>query len=148
MLISFSSISAATSLIQTVERELSTDWTIPLVFSYQSIFIKNPTNVYNYTAYLEPLKYLSWGIIFLFLIISPVFIYFIWKHADEKEPLSMGASYAIVFVSLILLDTPPRPGTLSTRTVFYWLVYYCLLYKLFLYFNYNFLSASIALLAL
>ena len=70
-------ISAPTSLIQTVARTKSASWAIPLVFSYQAIFIKNPTSVYNYAAYLEPMAYLSWVIIVVFLIFTPPFLYLV-----------------------------------------------------------------------
>ena len=111
--------SAATSLIQTTEREADTDWTLPLVFSYQSIFIKNPTSVYNYTAYLEPLTYLSWGIIFLFLIMIPVPLYLVAAYSREKDSLSIGESFGAVYVALLLLGSLNDPGQMSTRIVFF-----------------------------
>ena len=109
---------APTSLIQTVERELATDWTIPLVFSHLSIFIKNPTNVYNYTAYLEPLTYLSWAIIVVFLFAIPPVLFYVSKFAEEIQGMKIEESYGAVYVALLLLGSSHDPVKYSTRIAF------------------------------
>ena len=109
---------APTSLIQTMERELATDWTLPLVFSHLSIFIKNPTNTYNYTAYLEPLTYLSWAIIVLFLFAVPPVLFWVSKYAEEFRGMKLEESYGAVYVALLLLGSSHNPVKYSTRIVF------------------------------
>ena len=101
---------APTSLIQTVERELSTDWTIPLVFSYQSIFIKNPTSVYNYTAYLEPMTYLSWAMVAVFLLLMPIPLYYVARYSKDSNRFPIGQAFGSVYVNLLLLGSPNDPN--------------------------------------
>ena len=109
---------APTPLIHTVERGLATDWTIPLVFSHLSVFIKNPTNVYNYTAYLEPLTYLSWAIIVVFLFAIPPVLFCVSKFSEEIQGMKLGESYGAVYVALLLLGSSHDPVRYSTRIAF------------------------------
>ena len=48
----------------------------PITQIYHSLFIKNPTGTFNYVAYIEPLQYMSWIGIGLFVILTPPFMYF------------------------------------------------------------------------
>ena len=109
---------APTSLIQTVERQLATDWTLPLVFSHLSIFIKNPTNTYNYTAFLEPLTYASWVAILVFLLSVPFVIFFISKMSDDDKVADLPESFGAVYVALLLLGSTLEPVKIPTRIVF------------------------------
>ena len=68
-------ISAATSLIITLPRIIDADWTTPLGYGYLAIFVKNPAGVVNYQVYLEPMTYLAWGMVVVFLIVIPPFLY-------------------------------------------------------------------------
>ena len=105
-------------MIQTAERQVATDWTTPLIFSYKSVFIKNPTNVYNFTAYLEPLTYLSWAIIGVFFLLVPYFLYIISSKSKEDQEISLLQSFEAMFMALLLLGSPNDPNRISTRIVF------------------------------
>ena len=109
---------APTSLIQTVERQLATDWTLPLVFSHLSIFIKNPTNTYNYTAFLEPLTYASWVAILIFLLTVPFVIFFIAKKSDDEQVANLPENFGAVYEALLLLGSSLEPIKVPTRIVF------------------------------
>ena len=112
-------ISAATSLIQTTARTKSTSWTIPLVFSYQAIFIKNPANVYNYESYVEPMAYLSWGVVAIFLLCTPPFLYFVFSYnTNPLDKMSFAESFAAVFVTISMMGAPYNPKNISARIVF------------------------------
>ena len=110
---------APTSLIQTVARTESASWAIPLVFSYQAIFVKNPTGVVNYAAYLEPMTYLAWAMVGVFLIMVPPFLYVVFAfNPNPHDNVSLAESYAAVFVAMIMLGSPNDPKNMSTRIIF------------------------------
>ena len=111
-------LSAATSLIQTVARQETTSWTIPLVFSYQAIFIKNPANVYNYESYVEPMAYMSWGVVIIFLLFTPPFLYFGFSYnPNPLDKMSLAESFAAVFVTITMMGAPYNPRNISARIV-------------------------------
>ena len=110
---------APTSLIQTVARTESASWAIPLVFSYQAIFIKNPVNVYNYESYVEPMAYLSWGIVIIFLLFTPPFLYFGFSYnPNPLDKMSLAESFAAVFITMTMMGAPYNPKNISARIVF------------------------------
>ena len=112
-------LSAATSLIQTVARQETTSWTIPLVFSYQAIFIKNPANVYNYESYVEPMAYMSWGVVIIFLLFTPPFLYFGFSYnPNPLDKMSLAESFAAVFITMTMMGAPYNPKNISARIVF------------------------------
>ena len=111
---------ATTSLFQTDEREEDASFGLPLKFSYCSLFIKNPAGVYNYTAYLEPVTYLAWGFILLFLLIVPLFIFMIAYGAEEK--ISLPWAFENVYVTLIMMGATFNPERISTKIIFGWYV--------------------------
>lgn len=112
-------ITAATSLIQTVARTESASWSIPLVFSYQAIFVKNPTGVVNYAAYLEPMTYLAWGMVVVFLIVVPPCLYLVFAlNPNPHDNVSLAESYGAVCVAMMMLGSPNDPKNVSTRIIF------------------------------
>ena len=112
------SITAPTSLIHTVERDNAADFTSPLVFSHKGIFIKNPTNVKNWTAYLDPLTYLSWAMIGFFFLLAPFGLYKISKTSRDETELSILQSFESIFAAFLQLESPTRPNKMSTRILF------------------------------
>ena len=111
-------ITAAASLIQTGARTESASWTIPLVFSHSSIFIKNPTNVFNYESYVEPMAYLSWGFVVVFLLFTPPFLYFGFSYnPNPEDKMSLAESFAAVFMTITMMGAPFHPKNISARIV-------------------------------
>ena len=112
-------ISAATSLIITLPRVIDADWTTPLVYGYIAIFVKNPAGVVNFQAYLEPVTFLAWGMIVVFLIVIPPFLYIVFAlNPNPHDNMSLAQSYGAVFVAMILLGSPNDPKNVSTRIIF------------------------------
>ena len=111
-------ITAPTSLIQTAQRQDAVDFATPLVFSSKGVFIKNPANVYNFTAYLEPLTYLSWALIGVFFLFVPCGLYKISETSKEENDLSLLQSFEAIFAALLFLGSPTDPNKTSTRIVF------------------------------
>ena len=104
-------------------RTVAASWSIPLVFSYQAVFIKNPAGVYNYQAYLEPMTYLGWGMVVVFLILIPPCLYFVFAfNPNPHDNVSLAESYGAVFVAIIMLGSPNDPKNVSTRIIFLWYV--------------------------
>ena len=68
--------SAITDFTVTMERSAVMTFAQPITQIYHSLFIKNPTGTFNYVAYIEPLQYMSWIGIGLFVILTPPFMYF------------------------------------------------------------------------
>ena len=112
------SITAPTSLIHTVERDNAVDFTSPLVFSHKGIFIKNPTNLKNWTAYLDPLTCLSWAMIGVFFLLTPFCLYKISIKSREEKKLSILQCFESIFVAFLQLESPIRPNKMSTRIIF------------------------------
>ena len=50
-------------------------FTTPLELSFQSLFIKNPSETFNFVAYIEPMHYLAWAFVIIFSIVTPPFLY-------------------------------------------------------------------------
>ena len=109
---------ATTSLFQTRAREEAASFSLPLEYGFQSVFIKNPANVYNYTAYLEPLTYWSWLSIMIFLLVFPILLYVVSRWAKDSSQISMGQSLETVYIALILMGSPFDPSKPSIRFVF------------------------------
>ena len=112
-------IIAPTSLIHTAEREDAVDFTSPLEFSHKGVFIKNPINVNNWTAYLEPLTNLSWAVITVFYLLAPCALFIISRLSREENKLTLLQSYEAVLVALLLLSSPTCPNKMSTWIVFF-----------------------------
>ena len=47
----------------------------PITQIYHSLFIKNPVGTFNYVAYIEPLHYLAWVGIGLWVLFVPPFLF-------------------------------------------------------------------------
>ena len=113
-------LTAPASLTQTTVRELATDWTIPLFMSSQSIFIKYPSGKFNFTAYLEPVKTISWVIIVVFLLISPLFLFGVVKYSVTRESISIGDSFGIIGAAFVQMGTMNDATGVPARITLLW----------------------------
>ena len=59
-----------------MERSAVMTFAQPITQIYHSLFIKNPTGTFNYMSYIEPLHYMAWIGIGLFVMLTPPFMYF------------------------------------------------------------------------
>ena len=103
-----------------------------VVFSFEldygtiGIFIKNPDNVYNFTAYLAPLTYWSWVSISLFLFVFSIVLFAMARLVKEPFKISILESFETVTFAFLLTDSPFKPSCLTMQIL---LVRYDYLYK-------------------
>ncbi len=58
----------------TALRSKAVDFLLPVTESHQKIFVKNPAESFNWTAFLEPLEWSCWGVIVIFIAVVPFFM--------------------------------------------------------------------------
>ena len=64
---------AATDFTVTEERSIVMTFATPITQIYHSLFIKNPTETFNYMAYIEPMHWLTWvGLLVLITTVPPL----------------------------------------------------------------------------
>ena len=106
------------SLYVTKSRAEVVSYTVPLDYSAQRIFIKNPSHIYNYTAYLEPLTCWSWISIMIFLLTSSSLLFAITRLGKEPIRTSIIESFEAVYSALIMMDSPFQPSKFTTKVIF------------------------------
>jgi hypothetical protein len=58
-----------------MERAAVMSFAQPITQIYHSLFIKNPTEALNFKAYMDPLHYLSWIVLFTFCVCTPPIVF-------------------------------------------------------------------------
>ena len=66
---------ATTVFTVTHERSAVMTFATPLTQIYHSLFIKNPAETFNYMAYIEPMHWLSWISILIFIFFVPPLLF-------------------------------------------------------------------------
>ena len=69
-------IAAPTDFTVTLARSEVITFLTPIVQYYHVLFIKNPTETYNYMAYIEPLHWLAWLVIIIFVLFACPVLWF------------------------------------------------------------------------
>ena len=93
-----------------------------LDYGTMGIFIKNPDNVYNYFAYLEPLSYWSWVSVTLFLFMFSIILFTMARLVKEPFTMSIVESLETIILAFLLKTQGLR---FESRLLFYcslWLV--------------------------
>ena len=89
------------------------------VLGVSGYFCQNPAGVTNYQAYLEPMTYLTWGMVVVFLIAIPPFFYVVFAlNPNPHDNMSLAQSYGAVFMALLFVGSPNNPKNISTRIIF------------------------------
>ena len=109
---------ATGSLSITISRTEVVSFLVPLDVVSHRLFIKNPSHVYNYTAYLEPLTFWSWVSIGIFLLIAPILLFIMARLVKEPDGTSIIESYEAVYVPLIAMGSQYKPSYFTTRVIF------------------------------
>ena len=109
----------AATLYHTQSRAESVSFSTPLNYGSQSIYIKNPANVYNYLAYLEPLTYWSWVSILILLIAFAFILHTMTKLVEDSLKISIFESFETVYLALFLMSSPFKPSYFTTRIVLF-----------------------------
>ena len=125
---------ATTDFTVTQERSAVMTFVNPLTQIYHALFIKNPSESYNFTAYTEPMHWLAWVILLVFIALAPPFLFFNTRY-PEKDPaayheFTLGKSYVYLTSALTMRgwsDLPVKPGAqialcslLFFGTMIYW----------------------------
>jgi ionotropic kainate glutamate receptor 5 len=66
---------ATASFMVTQQRSTVITFASPISDAYSSLFIKNPADIFNIMAYIEPMQWLAWVGIFVFLATVPPLLY-------------------------------------------------------------------------
>ena len=72
---SLSVVPAATDFTVTVERSAVMTFAEPITQIYHSLFIKNPAGTPNYTAYVEPLHWMTWMVVAILIVLTPPLLF-------------------------------------------------------------------------
>ena len=112
-------IIGAATLYHTQSRAESVSFSTPLNYGSQSIYIKNPANVYNYLAYLEPLTYWSWISILILLIAFAFILHTMTRLVKEPIKTSILESLETVYLALFLMSSPFKPSYFTTRIILF-----------------------------
>ena len=59
----------------TKERNEVISFTVPITDIYHSLFIKNPSDAFNYMAYIEPMHWLAWVSLLVLLATVPPILF-------------------------------------------------------------------------
>ena len=66
---------AATPFAVSQQRNTVISFASPIYDVYWSLFIKNPAEIFNSMAYIEPMHWLAWTFMFVFLATLPPLLY-------------------------------------------------------------------------
>ena len=96
------------------------DFSVTIGEVYSSLFIKNPSKTFNFMAYVEPLKYMSWLFVGLFCVLAPFTLFFSAKFGYDPmgHEFTWWKSQAFVFCSLIMKGWAVTPNKYSSRCLF------------------------------
>ena len=70
---------APCDLVMTHERSDGLDFMLPYNTGFDSFYIKNPIDSYNFTAYLEPLHLYTWIVVAIWCMVMPLIFYLLYK---------------------------------------------------------------------
>ena len=80
----FNFFSAPTDLTATHARNMVISFISPINKIYHSLFIKNPSESYNFTAYTEPINWLAWLVLLVFIASVPPILYIASRYIRVK----------------------------------------------------------------
>ena len=96
-------------------RKEAVSFSSELDYGTMGIFIKNPDNVYNFTAYLAPLTYWCWVSITLFLLLFSLVLFTMARLVKEPFKISILESFETVTFAFLLTDSPFKPSCLTMQ---------------------------------
>jgi hypothetical protein len=65
------------------------------------------------------MAYLSWGVVVIFLLFTPPFLYFVFSYnPNPLDKMLFAESFAAVFVMITMMGAPYNPINISARIVF------------------------------
>ena len=104
----------------TAARAAVIDFSATIDQDSSTLFIKNPSGTFNYTAYVEPLKYMAWLAVGIFCIIAPIPIFIAARLGKEptKSEFTWVKSVVFVLSSVTMRGGKVSPDKYSSRCAF------------------------------
>ena len=111
---------AVASFTVTKARSNVITFATPIVQIYHAVFIKNPLGTFNYKAYFEPFRYMSWLLVGLFCILTPTFLFVIARFGYEpmKYEFTWAKSQVFVLCAVTMKGWNVSPNQFSSRCAF------------------------------
>ena len=78
-LLGFTFISGVAPFGNTMARRKAVSFCDPITETFNTLFIKNPSQTFNFAAYVEPMHYLAWIFVIVFCLLTPPFLYITTK---------------------------------------------------------------------
>ena len=72
-------ISGAAPFRNTMARRKVVSFLDPMTADPALLFIRNPSQAFNFAAYIEPMHYLAWIFVIVFCLLTPPFLYITTK---------------------------------------------------------------------
>ncbi|XP_059081679.1 glutamate receptor ionotropic, kainate glr-3-like isoform X2 [Tigriopus californicus] len=98
------------------------DFNVPITESHQKLFVKNPAESFNWTAFIEPLSWSCWGVIALFIIFVPLAMAPAIRLGNEPEQEEFTLSKSFCFVAgamTIARGWNTTPWRIQNRILFF-----------------------------
>jgi hypothetical protein len=134
---------AATDFTVTLERSEVMTFAQPITHIYHNLFIKNPTEAYNFKAYTDPLHDISWIVLIIFCVCTPPVVFLTTRlitkavltsiiflinsilfRYGETDPVyhefTLGKSYVFSIGTLLIRGWSDVPKTTASRCAFIW----------------------------
>ena len=113
-------VSAVASLTITKGRSNVITFAQPIVQFYHALFIKNPLGTFNFKAYFEPFKYMSWFFVGIFCVLAPTLLFIIARFGYEplKCEFTWAKSQVFVLCALTMRGWNVSPNQFSSRCAF------------------------------
>ncbi len=95
----------------------------PITQIYHSLFIKNPTEAYNFTAYTEPMHWLSWIGVLILISFGPPLL-FLAIRFPKRDPIAsaeftLSKSYIYILSTLTMRGWSDLPFKTAARMAQY-----------------------------
>lgn len=100
----------------------------PITQIYHSLFIKNPVEAYNFSAFTEPMHYLSWIVVLSFIVFAPP-ILFMNVRFPQKDPIAgheftLAKSYVYICSTLTMRGWSEIPVKPAGKIALFSLLYF------------------------
>ena len=112
---------AATDFTVTRARSDVITFAQPITQIYHSLFIQNPSGTFNYMAYIEPMKNMSWLMIGAFCLVAPIVLFFtteMGKNEPKRKEFTWGKSQVFVLSALTMRGWSDTPNQMASRCAF------------------------------
>ena len=118
---------AATDFTVTMERSAVMTFANPITQIYHSIFIQNPSETFNYMAYIEPLHYMAWVSIIIFILLAPPLLHFTQRigfQDSSRDEFTLGKSYVYQLSTLTMRGWSETPTKSTAQIALYSLLFF------------------------